>query len=439
MLIDNDTRRLFRLAWPIGMEHLLNMTLLWVDAIIINHKLGTEAFAAVQISSQIFNFIMLVLMVVAAGASIVISHQVGAAEHEGAGETATQSIGMGFLISIGLGALIYSAAPVLLQLLGAVGGAHAQGIVFMRTLSLFMPAMAMIAILGAVLRATGDTRGPMMVTLVVNVLNAGLNYLLVWQMEMGVRGSAVGTSIARLCGVGLMFFMLFRRSVIPVRLRRALAFRAATIWRVGRMGLPGALEWFSYQGSQLVLSAIVGTLGTAVIAARGLTVQMEGFTYVPAIALGTAASITVGQLMGAKRRDDAVATGRRALTFGAIGMGSLGVLLFLFARPIVGVYTNDPDVVAVAVITMRIGAAYKVGQCLNIVGGAIFRGAGNPQWPTAITAAGTWLITVPLAYLAVRSGYGLPGVYAAMFLDETLRGVVNTWYFTTPRWRFRKV
>ncbi|HWI62326.1 MAG TPA: MATE family efflux transporter [Symbiobacteriaceae bacterium] len=430
---------LVRLAWPIAAENLFNMSLMWVDSIIINHKLGTDSFAAVQMSGQLMNIISLVLAVVATGASIVISHQVGAGERDEAGKTANQSVGAGLLISVGLGCLIYAGSPLLLHLLGATGGVHDQGVTFMRVMAMFMPAMGMLAILGAILRATGDTRGPMAVTLLVNVLNAGLNYLFVYGLDMGLKGSATGTSIARVIGALLMLYMVLRRSELAVRIKGFFQFQGRSLWRVARMGLPGAAEWVSWQGSQIIITSLVAPLGTAVIAARGITGQTEALTYVPGMALGTAGSILIGQLMGARRRDEAVAAGKRVITYGMVAMVTGGVFLFLFPRQITSIFTSDPEVLKLTSVTLRIAALYKAGQCLNIVCGGIFRGAGNPQWPTVLTTIGTWTLSVPLAFVLVKMGYGLAGVLTAQLLDETVRGALNLWYFTTPRWRFRHV
>lgn len=445
---------LVRLAWPIAVENLFNMSLMWVDSIIINHRLGTESFAAVQMGGQLMNIIGLVLAVVATGASIVISHQVGAGARAEAGKTASQSVGAGLLISLGLGALIYAGAPLLLGTLGATGTVQAQGVTFMRVLSMFMPTMGMLAILGAILRATGDTRGPMMVTLLVNILNAGLNYLFVWGTPaftlggltvpglgggMGLQGSATGTSLARLIGALLMLFMVLRRTELAVRVKEFFRFEGESLWRVARMGLPGAMEWISWQSSQLVITGLVAPLGTAVIAARGITGQAESVTFIAGQALGTAGSILIGQLMGARRRDDAVVTGRRVMAYGVTAMVGIGALLFLFPRQITAIFTSDPAVMEQTSVTLRLAFLYKAGQALNIVCGGIFRGAGNPQWPTGLTTVGTWSISVPLAFLLVKLGYGLPGVLVAQLLDETVRGAINLWYFSTPRWRFRQV
>ncbi|MDF2630387.1 MAG: putative efflux protein family, partial [Symbiobacteriaceae bacterium] len=404
---------LFRLAWPLAIENLFNMSLMWVDSIIINHRLGTESFAAVQMSGQLMNIITLILTVVATGASIVISHQVGAGEREDAGKTAGQSVGAGLLISIGIGVLIYAAAPLLLHLLGAREAVHTQGVTFMRILSMFMPSVGMLAILGAILRASGDTRGPMAVTFMVNIFNAALNYLFVWGTPafsiggmsvpslgggMGLAGSATGTSIARIIGALMMLYMVLYRSELTVRVKEFFRFQGKSLWRVARMGLPAAAEWVSWQSSQILVTGMVAPLGTAVIAARGVTNQTEAITYVPAMALGTAGSILIGQLMGARRRDDAVATGRRVITYGLIAMISGGVFLFLFPRQITGIFTSDPAVLTLTDTTLRIAALYKAGQCLNIVCGGIFRGAGNPQWPTITVTISTWLVSVPLAF-----------------------------------------
>jgi putative MATE family efflux protein len=445
---------LIRLSWPIAAENLLNMSLMWVDSIIINHKLGTESFAAVQMSGQLFNIITLIFAVVATGASIVISHQVGAGQRKEAGDTANQSIGAALLISVLIGAGIYLSAPFLLHALGATGTVHTQGVTFMRVLSAFMPALGALAILGAVLRATGDTRGPMTVTLLVNLFNAALNYVLVWGVPaltwhglhtpaigggMGLAGSATGTSIARIMGAILMFLMVMHRSELAVKVSGFFKFRLAELWRVGRMGLPGAAEWISWQSSALVITGLVATLGTTTIAARGITSQTESFTYLPAQALATAASILVGQQMGARQRDGAVTTARRSMIYGVAAMVGLGVVLFIFPTFFAGIFTSDPEVLKITNVTLRVAALYKAGQALNIICGGIYRGAGNPEWPTMLTTIGTWSLSVPLAFLMVHLGYGLAGVLVAQVVDETVRGIINVWYFTTPRWRFRHV
>lgn len=430
------------------------MSLMWVDSIVINHRLGTAAFAAVQLAGQVINMVGLVLMIVAAGLSVVIAYQVGAGQRLEAGQTAAQSIGLGVLLSVALGGILSAAAPVLLHLLGAVGEVQRQGLTFMRIAAAAMPAQAMLTLLPAILRATGNTRSPMVVTLLVNLLNAGLNLVLVVGTPalragalhipavgggLGLLGSATGTAVAQATGALLLLYLLLCRSGLLARPYHFFRFEAATVGRVARIGLPAALEFMSYQGSQFVLSMIVGPLGTAVIAARGLTFQAETFVYLPSVGMREAASITVGQLMGAGQREQAVTAGRRAITYSMAGIAALAAVLFLCSRPIAGIFTADPVVLGYAAGALQIAALYKVGQVVNIVCNGIYTGAGNPQWPTTLTTLSAWCLTVPLAFLAVRHGYGLTGIFWAMFLDEMTRGAINLWYFTTPRWRFRQV
>jgi Na+-driven multidrug efflux pump len=183
----------------------------------------------------------------------------------------------------------------------------------------------------------------------------------------------------------------------------------------------------------------VAPLGTITIAARALSFQTEFFSYIPMVGLEQAAAILVGQKLGAGDRDQAVAAGRTAIKSSLLLVGCMMLPLLLIPGSILRIFTADSAVLAQAVIAVRIMALYKPGQCLNVVCGGIFRGAGNPEWPTGLTTLGTWFLTVPLAFVAVRLGYGLPGVVTAMLLDELLRGGINLWYFTTPRWRYRRV
>lgn len=435
----STTARLFQLAWPIALEMLLGISLIWVDSAIINHRLGTEAFTSVQLAGQIFNLLGLALNIVATGVTIVLSHQVGAGEREAAGRTVAQSMGAGILVALMLLVVILIGMPTFLGLLGAKGNVLAGGLTFSHLMAYFLPVTWLITGLGAAMRATGDTRRPMYVAVLINLLNAAFTYTLVFGFNLGIVGSALGTSFARVVGLLVLLVIFLRTKAIPFPLKSLVRFDRETLWRVARMGLPGAAESISYQGAQFILTMIVAPLGTVALAARSLTFQAESFTYIPAVGLAQAAAILVGQAMGAGERERAVATGRSAIRFGLLFTGALALLLFIFPDLVLAVFTEDPAVLSIARITLRIASAYKLGQCLNQVCGGIFRGAGNPEWPTGLTTAGTWLLTVPIAWLAVRLGWGLPGVVVAMFIDEMVRGGVNLWYFSTPRWRFRRV
>jgi putative MATE family efflux protein len=436
---ESITARLFQLAWPISLEMLLSMSLIWIDSIVINHKLGTEPFTAVQLSGQISWFLNLILEIVATGAGIVIAHQIGAQEREAAGRTAAQALGLGFLIALGLVGAIQLSVPFLLALLGAKGAVLAQGIHFARIMSGATPAIWLVTGLAATMRATGDTRRPMYVTVFINILNAIFNLTLVVGLGWGITGSAVATLSAWSLGLVAMLLLFLRVRHLPLSLRNLFRFDRQTLFRIARMGVPGAMEGISYQASQFVLSMIVGPLGTVAIAARALAFQAEFFTYIPMVAMGQGASILVGQKMGAGEREGAVAVGRTAIRFGLLFTGALMLLLLLFPGAILHIFTSDADVLRLGSLVLRIMACYKLGQCTNTVCGGIFRGAGNPTWPTGLTTAGTWLITVPLAFVAVRLGWGVPGVAVAMLADELLRGGINLWYFQTPRWRNRTV
>lgn len=435
----SHSKELFRLGWPIAVEMLLGMSLIWVDSAIINHRLGTEAFTAVQLAGQAFNLLQLTLNIIATGAAIVLAHQIGAGQREGAAHTAAQALSVGLLLSLVLMGVIYLGGPALLGFLGAKGDVLSGGLTYTHLMLLFLPFTWGMVALGAIMRSTGDTRRPMYAGVLVNIINAVLTWILVFPLDMGIAGSAIGTGTARFCGM-LLMLLVFTASR-PLNLRLPSFFRPdwATLWRIGRMGLPAALEFISYEASQFVLTAIIAPLGTVAIAARALSFQAETFSYIPMVGLDQAASIIVGQRMGAGQREEAVAAGWTSIKLLMLMVALFMIPLLLIPGFILRIFTSDQAVLGLAVVSVRIMAAYKPGQALNVVLGGIFRGAGNPEWPTVLTTFGTWILTVPMAFFAVRLGYGLPGVVTAMLIDELLRGGINLWYFTTPRWRYRRV
>jgi putative MATE family efflux protein len=437
--LPSNGRRLYQLGWPIAVEMLLGISLVWVDSAIINHRLGTEAFTAVQLAGQAFNLLQLTLNIVATGAGIVLAHQVGAGERREAGHTAAQAMTVGLLLSLVLMAVIFVGGPGLLGFLGAKGTVMTGGLTYSRLMLLFLPATWGMFGLGAIMRSTGDTKRPMYANVLVNIFNAAFTWTLVFPLNMGIAGSAIGTGLARVIGFGLMLYVFLRSRPLPMRLPSFLRLDLEAIYRIGRMGLPAALEFISYEASQFVLTAIVAPLGTIALAARALSFQAEFFSYIPMIGLEQAVAILVGQKIGAGRREEAVAAGRTAIKVALALVAALMIPLILLPGSILRIFTTDTAVLAQAAIAVRIMAFYKPGQCINVVCGGIFRGAGNPEWPTVLTTLGTWILTVPLAFIAIRLGYGLPGIVGAMLIDELLRGGINLWYFTTSRWRFRTV
>jgi putative MATE family efflux protein len=190
----------------------------------------------------------------------------------------------------------------------------------------------------------------------------------------------------------------------------------------------------------MVFARILAELGTIAYAANQVAVNGWALSFMPGFGFALAATTLVGQSLGAKDPTGAQQRGYTAYRMGAGLMGTVGLTFLLFPAQIVGFFTNDPQVIALGTMPLRmVGLIQPLLAATMIFAGGL-RGAGDTRFPMIINGGAIWLIRLPLAYLfALVLGWGLPGAWTALVLDMSLRGVLNFLRFRSGRWKTIKV
>lgn len=293
----------------------------------------------------------------------------------------------------------------------------------------------------------GNTKLPLVLNTGANLLNAGLNFLLiyptrqiggltVWGAGLGVYGAAIATAVSlSLAGIILLGTFFLRRDVFRMSVHEKWQPDREVIHRAARLGLPVMLERCAINFGQILTTWIIGTIGTVAVAANHIAVTAEGLCYLPAYGISYSATTLVGQSVGAKDMEGAKKYGTLAGICGFVLCAVTGGALFLFAPQLARVFNEDPAVVAEAAKVLRIIAPVEPLFATYIVLAGALRGAGDTKFPMLLCLACMWGVRVVVAPILVFGfGVGLVGSWTAMACDLVARGTGCALRWRSNRW-----
>jgi putative MATE family efflux protein len=431
------------LALPSAGEQMLGMLVGLVDTFLVGH-LGADALAAVGVANQWVMMAMVFFGAIGTGATALIARMIGARDRDGADRVLRQAL----LLALIMGALVMipllTLARPAVQLMGAEGGALPLGAQYLRIVSVVTLFTSIQFVGNACLRGAGDTRTPLIVMAIVNVINIIVAWTLINGVfglpKLGVAGSALGAMAARLAGGVLVVAVLLRgRARLKLRLS---GFRVdvGLIQRVLRVGVPTGAEQIVFRLGMMSYTRVVASLGTAAFAAHQVALASESLSYMPGFGFAVAATALVGQGLGAKDPQRAERDGYTAFGIAAAIMTLMGVIFIVFARPIVGFFTTDPEVIALGAPPLRlIGLAQPFLASTMALAGAL-RGAGETRVPMLVNGISIWVVRIPLVlFITQVLGWGLTGAWVAMSIDLVVRGGFIFYHFRAGKWKEREV
>lgn len=433
------SRRVLALAWPVIAQNLLETLVVVVDTLLVS-RLGAAAIAGVGASIQVVFFLIAVLSAVAIGAGIIVAHAIGAGDRAGAERLGKQALSWGLLASVPLAVVGALAAGPVIRSFGVAPEVALIGAGYLRITMISLPAFLLVFGASAVLRGAGDTKTPLRIAIAANVINAGLAYSLIYGHvglpALGTDGSAWAAATARIVSA-------FALVVVLVRGTRGLSLRGSHGWRpqftvvrrILGLGLPAALEQMLISAAFTVLTAITATLGTDALAAQRIALTAMSVSFLPGIGFSIAASTLVGQSVGARRPVEALSSARASGVWAALWMAALGALLYLFAAPLMALFTSDAAVASTAARALQILALQQPLWGVLFVSSGALRGSGNTRFPLVSNSLGVWSVVIA-SFVAVR-WYAVPlPVLWSFFAPVTVLNVLaNVWRFQRGDWR----
>lgn len=441
-----DTRRrIISLAWPAIVENLLHSMVGIVDTAMVG-RLGAAALAATGLGNQISMIGLTVFSALAVGSTALVARHIGANESSKASDVARQSLVLGIFVSITVMITFLLTARGLLGLLFSRSEADVLNMAstYVRIVSLAMVLNYFLIVINAILRGAGDTKTPLRITALVNVINVVGNTVFIYGLgpipALGVTGAAIGTALAQASGGIMALVVLFRHPLLRVRMIDSFKPDREIIRRISNIGIPAGAEQGMMRIAQLVYTMIISSLGTVSYAAHQVALNAESLSYMPGAGFATASTTMVGQNLGANRPDEAEASGRIARNLGIIVMSVMGIIFIVVPEPIVRVFSSDPEVIRLATACLRLVAISQPALATWMILAGGLRGAGDTRAILKVVIAGLVFVRVGLAYLlAIKLNYGLLGAWVAMVVDLFVRGFLIQRRFDKGEWKLLRI
>ncbi|MDT5272260.1 MAG: hypothetical protein QOH49_4446, partial [Acidobacteriota bacterium] len=439
-------RAILLLSVPMVLEMLMESLFVVCDVYFVG-RLGKEAVATVGLTESMMVLVYTLGIGLSIGATAMVARRTGERDPEGAARTAGQTILLGFVLSLVLGALGVAFAPRLLQLMGAEPAVIAAGSNFTRVMLGGNVSVMMLFLINGTFRGAGDAAVAMRVLWLANAINILLGPCLIFGLgpfpELGVTGAAVATSIGRGTGALYAFSKLWRGSGRIHVTRRHFRLDPSLIRRIVSLSGTATFQVFVGMASWIALTRIVSSFGSAAVAGNIIGMRVIMFALLPSWGMSNAAATLVGQSLGAGKPERAEQAVWRAGFYNMIFLGIVGFFFVVFANPIVGIFTHaaaGAEVQAYGVDCLRIIACGFLFYAYGMVLTQSFNGAGDTRTPTLINVFVFWLWEIPLAwFLALKLGMGPRGVFLAAAIAFSTLAVVSAYFFRLGRWKTKRV
>lgn len=437
-------RAIVLLAIPMILEMSMESLFAVVDIFFVS-KLGADAAATVGLTESLLTIVYSLAIGLSMATTALVARRVGEKDIEGARTAATQAIVLSLVLIVPISLAGIFWVSDLLRLMGAPESVIATGsgytaVMFGGSASIFL-----LFLINAVFRGAGDPAVSMRSLWLANLLNIVLGPCFIFGLgpfpALGVLGAAVATTIGRSSGVVYQIWALRRGSSrIVLGLADLRRIEPGLIVHLARIAGPAMFQFLIATASWLGLVRIIASFGSSALAGYTIAIRIVIFAILPSWGLSNAAATLVGQNLGAGRPDRAERSVWQTGFYNMVFLGLVGAVFLLFAEPILGFFTSDPEVLRSGVACLRMVSCGFPFYAWGMVMVQSFNGAGDTWTPTWINLCCYWLFQIPLAWaLSHPFGFEAKGVFLSIALAESLLAVVGMVAFRRGRWKERRI
>lgn len=434
-------KSIFFMSWPMLLIMLCNFMVGFTD-IYVAGLLGYRIQAAVGFIEQLYFLLILLANAISIGSVAIVSRAAGSGDMTEASYASSQSLGFGLIIA----ALLTAAGLLVPSLIVSAAGFPSEifqiAVVFLRIFSISLGFNYFLIISNAILRALGMPKKPLVSMGLYALLNMFLDFALVFGWgpfpSLGYAGIALATTISVIVATALnLFFMthLGWSSLLPSLFR----LNFEQIRRLVSVSWPMALVMIGWNAGTVVLYNILAHLRQdhiQAMAAYANGLRLEAVIFMPAFALNMAASVLVGQNLGAGQVKRSAQTGWQIAATGAVALAGIAAPLFVFAPEVASFLTQNSSVLSGTVTYLHYNLSVTPFMALSLILGGGLQGAGDTRGVMMVIIFAMWVIRLPLAYLlGVRLDWGAQGVWSAMIFSMMVQGILMALRFRLGRWK----
>ena len=409
-----ELRALLTLAMPIVIIQVGVMLMGVVDPLIIGH-LSAQALAAVAIGNLYFFGFAILAQGVLHVLDPLVAQAVGAQDHVAITRALQRGMVLACVLSVPISLLLLPVEP-LLRLAGQPADVIPLAGQYVRWMIPGTVPFFWFVVLRQTLQAMHHTRSIVWCIIIANLVNAGLNYVLIFGHagfpRLGVVGSALATTISRWCMALLLVSFSWSRLRDYLRPFQREALAPGPVLRMLALGFPIGSQMLLEFGAFAAIALLMGRLGTVPVAGHQVAINLASLTFMVPLGISAAAAVLVGNAVGRGDATGARRSARTSLLCGAGFMCVTALIFLLLPRFLAGLYTTDQAVLAIAISLLPIAGVFQVFDGLQAVGAGVLRGLGDTRAPMVINILGFWLFGMPVSiYLGFNAGLGPRGLW----------------------------
>ena len=428
---------------PVILEQLLNSFMGTADTMMVSN-VGSTAISAVSLVDSINVLLIQAFSALAAGGTIICAQYMGQRNYERANKSARQVLFIILSISAAVTILcLLFKDPLLHFIFGKVDAdvMEASSVYFLFSAASY-PFIALYDSGASIFRAQENTKGPLIISVISNVMNIVGNAILIWGFHMGVAGAAIATLVSRIfCAVVVLWQLRKDRQPIVVRDYLKIRPDRKLIGRILGLGIPSGIENSMFQLGKLAIQSTVSTLGTTAIAAQAMTNNLEMLNGTAAMGVGIGLMTIVGECIGAGREDEAVYYVKKLSCVAEMIIIGCCLLVFALTKPITMLGGMEPESARMCFQMMVwITVVKPLVWVASFIPAYGMRAAGDVRFSMITSCVSMWVFRFCLCVFLIRvMGMGPLAVWFGMFTDWTIRGIVFIWRFHSRKWLRHKV
>lgn len=434
----NETTQILFFALPMLVGNVFQQFYNMVDSWVVGQYVGTTALAAVGASFPIIFLMIALVMGFSMGSNVLIAQYYGAKDMKKVRSMISTTYLVLFWMGLSLSIIGIVLAKPILTLLSVPGDVMPQALTYLRIIFSGLLFTFGYNGVGAILRGLGDSMTPLYMLIAATLLNVVLDLVSVLVLHMGVAGVAWATIIAQGSSfIGSLIYLNRTHELLRTDFRH-LQFNKELFLLSLKIGLPSGIQQALVGMGMMFMTAVVNSFGSIVMAGFSAASRIDSFVGMPSMNISMAVSTFVGQNLGAGKPERVQKGYRSALIIALSITAVLMVVLLVFGKALVSIFTPDPNVVAVGAQYLTVIAPFYFAFTIMFITNGVIRGAGETIVPMLSTLFAMWLIRVPSAIL-FSSRWGEVGIWWAMPTGWLFGMIIAYSYYRTGRWKNKVV
>lgn len=431
-------KQLLIFFFPILMGTFFQQMYNTVDTIIVGRLVGTEALAAVGATGPLVSMVNGFFIGVSSGATVVLSQAYGAGDRKGVSDSIHTGVALSLLLGVMLTAIGICLGGRVMGWMGTPENCMADATTYLRIYFAGSIGTVVYNMGAGILRAMGDSKRPMLFLMVTCILNVVLDLLFVAVLHMGVAGAALATVLSQMISAVLPIVVLLRQKEDRLELQK-LRIERSLLGRILRIGIPAGLQFVTFDFSNILIQSGINSFGDITMAAWTAHGKTDALVWMISGAFGVSITTFVGQNFGAQKYSRIRQGAWTCLALSIAMVCALNVTLLLFRSQILGIYTDNPEVIAVGSMVMLSIMPYEfLFMPIEVFAGTM-RGVGNSLMPTLITGSCVCLFRVVWLMTAVRHWHSLKTLTLSYPLSWALAAAVFLVVYFKGNWLRRRI